>query len=256
MRIENKEMSMSVVPKVAFVTGAASGIGESVARALSARGLAVAVADRDEARGKVVAEALSGASFVPVDVTSTSSVTEAIDWTVAQLGPIGILVNCAGGDIVKPFVETDEELWYHLIEVNFIGVLRTTRAVLPAMIERHSGRIVSIASDAGRVGSSGEAVYGGCKGGVIAFTKTVAREVAKFGVTANTVCPGPTATPPVTKILDEGGERYIEALKRSIPMRRLGAPDDIAAAVDYLSSDRAGYVTGQTLSVNGGLSMS
>jgi 2-hydroxycyclohexanecarboxyl-CoA dehydrogenase len=242
--------------KVAFVTGSASGIGESIARRLSLEGLLVAVADRDEERGKAVSESLPGSVFVPVDVTSMASVTKAVDSVTDELGPIGILVNCAGGDVVKPFVETDESLWYDLVELNFMGVLRCTRAVLPGMIERSAGRIVSIASDAGRVGSSGEAVYAGCKGGVIAFMKTVAREVARYGVTANTVCPGPTATPPVTKMLSEGSERYIEALKRSIPMRRLGEPEDIAAAVEYLVSDGAGYVTGQTLSVNGGLSMS
>ena len=242
--------------KVAFVTGSASGIGESIARVLSGRGIAVAVVDRDEERGKAVSESLPGSLFVPVDVTSMVSVTKAVDSVSDELGPIGILVNCAGGDVVKPFVETDESLWYDLVELNFMGVLRCTRAVLPGMIERGAGRIVSIASDAGRVGSSGEAVYAGCKGGVIAFMKTVAREVAKYGVTANTVCPGPTATPPVTRMLAEGSERYIEALKRSIPMRRLGEPEDIAAAVEYLVSDGAGYVTGQTLSVNGGLSMS
>ena len=246
----------TAAPKVAFVTGSASGIGESIARRLSLEGLLVAVADRDEERGKAVSESLSGAMFVPVDVTSMASVTKAVDSVTDELGPIGILVNCAGGDVVKPFVETDESLWYDLVELNFMGVLRCTRAVLPGMIERSAGRIVSIASDAGRVGSSGEAVYAGCKGGVIAFMKTVAREVARYGVTANTVCPGPTATPPVTKMLSEGSERYIEALKRSIPMRRLGEPEDIAAAVEYLVSDGAGYVTGQTLSVNGGLSMS
>jgi len=246
----------TAAPKVAFVTGSASGIGESIARRLSLEGLLVAVADRDEERGKAVSESLPGSVFVPVDVTSMASVTKAVDSVTDELGPIGILVNCAGGDVVKPFVETDESLWYDLVELNFMGVLRCTRAVLPGMIERSAGRIVSIASDAGRVGSSGEAVYAGCKGGVIAFMKTVAREVARYGVTANTVCPGPTATPPVTKMLSEGSERYIEALKRSIPMRRLGEPEDIAAAVEYLVSDGAGYVTGQTLSVNGGLSMS
>jgi 2-hydroxycyclohexanecarboxyl-CoA dehydrogenase len=247
---------MTTAAKVAFITGSASGIGESIARLLSARGIAVAVVDRDEERGKAVSESLPGSMFVPVDVKSMGSVTKAVDLVSDEMGPIGILVNCAGGDVVKPFVETDESLWYDLVELNFMGVLRCTRAVLPGMIERGAGRIVSIASDAGRVGSSGEAVYAGCKGGVIAFTKTVAREVARHGVTANTVCPGPTATPPVTKMLAEGSERYIEALKRSIPMRRLGEPEDIAAAVEYLVSDGAGYVTGQTLSVNGGLSMS
>lgn len=241
--------------KLAFVTGAASGIGASVAEALTATGFRVVVADRDEERGKAVAAELEGAEFVAVDVTDLASVVQAVSWATTEVGPIDALVNCAGGDIVAPFVETDETLWYKLIELNLLGVLRTIHTVLPAMIQRQSGRIVSVASDAGRIGSGGEAVYSGAKGGVIAFSKTIAREVAKYGITVNTVCPGPTETPPTMKIIEEGGERYIDAMKRGIPMRRLGQPSDVAAAVAYLASEGAGYVTGQTLSVNGGLSM-
>jgi 2-hydroxycyclohexanecarboxyl-CoA dehydrogenase len=166
-------------------------------------------------------------------------------------------VNNAGWDEMRPFVETDEQFWDRVIEVNYKGCLRMTRAILPGMIERGFGRVVNIGSDAGRVGSSMEAVYSGAKGGVIAFTKTVAREVARNGVTANTVCPGPTRTPMLEKMAGGGeeGERLVAALERAVPMRRLGEPEDIAAAVAFLASDAAGFITGQTLSVSGGLTM-
>ena len=173
-----------------------------------------------------------------------------------QLGPIEILVNNAGWDEMRPFVETDEPFWDRVIEVNFKGGLRLTRAVLPGMVERGYGRIVNIGSDAGRVGSSLESVYSGAKGGVIAFTKTIAREVARRGVTANTVCPGPTDTEMLREVTggDEGA-KVIEAMTRAVPMKRLGTPADVAAAVAFLASDEAGFITGQTLSVSGGLTM-
>jgi 2-hydroxycyclohexanecarboxyl-CoA dehydrogenase len=166
------------------------------------------------------------------------------------------LVNCAGWDEMLPFVDTDEDFWDRVIEVNFKGMLRTTHAVLPGMTERSWGRIVNIGSDAGRVGSSLEAVYSGAKGGVIAFTKTIAREVARRGVTANTVCPGPTDTPMLREVTGGSeGERVIDAMTRAVPMKRLGTPADVAAAVAFLCSEDAGYITGQTLSVSGGLTM-
>jgi 2-hydroxycyclohexanecarboxyl-CoA dehydrogenase len=152
-------------------------------------------------------------------------------------------------------VETDEAFWDRVIAINFKGCLHTTRVVLPGMLERGHGRIVNIASDAGRVGSSLESVYAGAKAGVIAFTKTVAREAARAGVTANAVCPGPTRTPMLDAMAAEGGEKLLEALVRAVPMRRLGEPTDVAHAVAFLASDRAGYITGQTLSVSGGLTM-
>jgi 2-hydroxycyclohexanecarboxyl-CoA dehydrogenase len=161
----------------------------------------------------------------------------------------------AGADVVKPFLDTDEELWRWLIELNLIGVFRCTKAFLPGMVERGYGRIVNVASDAGRVGSSGEAVYSGAKGGVIAFTKTIAREVARNGVTANTVCPGPTDTPPLRKTVAQGGEKFISALTKAIPVGRLGQPEDVAVAVAMFASPDAGFITGQTLSVSGGMSM-
>jgi 2-hydroxycyclohexanecarboxyl-CoA dehydrogenase len=159
---------------------------------------------------------------------------------------------------VKPFLDTDEGLWDRMIQLNLYGVFRTVHAVLPGMVERGRGSIVNIGSDAGRVGSSGEAVYSGAKGGVIAFTKTIAREVARAGVRSNCVCPGPTDTPQLRGNLAAGGdqtEKFIEALTRSIPLRRLGQADEVAAAVVFLASDEASFITGQTLSVSGGLSM-
>jgi 2-hydroxycyclohexanecarboxyl-CoA dehydrogenase len=161
----------------------------------------------------------------------------------------------AGWDELRPFLETDEEFWERVIEVNYKGCLRVTRAVLPGMVERGFGRVVNIGSDAGRVGSSLEAVYSGAKGAVIAFTKTVAREVARAGVTANTVCPGPTRTAMLKAMAESGRERLVESLTRAVPMRRLGEPEDVAAAVAFLASERAGFITGQTLSVSGGLTM-
>jgi 2-hydroxycyclohexanecarboxyl-CoA dehydrogenase len=244
--------------RVAVVTGGASGIGEGVARHLHALGAAVVLCDIDEERGQRVSSELDGTLFQRTDVTDSSSVDASILAATTALGPIDVLVNCAGADVIKPFLETDEALWRWLIELNLMGVFRTTKAVLPGMVERGWGRVINIASDAGRVGSSGEAVYSGAKGGVIAFTKTVAREISRKGVTANVVCPGPTDTPAVRKNLAEGGDdvdRLISSLTRSIPAGRLGAPSDIAAAVAFFASEGAGFITGQTLSVSGGLTM-
>jgi 2-hydroxycyclohexanecarboxyl-CoA dehydrogenase len=192
---------------------------------------------------------------VGLDVTDTGSVRDGVRRTEEALGPIEILVNNAGWDELRPFLETDEDFWQRVIEINYKGCLRVTHAVLPGMVERGFGRLVNLGSDAGRVGSSLEAVYSGAKGGVIAFTKTVAREVARSGVTANTVCPGPTRTPMLEAMAESGGEKLVESLTRAVPMRRLGEPEDVAAAVAFLASDRAGFITGQTLSVSGGLTM-
>ena len=248
---------MGAEGKIAFVTGSGSGIGRAVAARLAAGGARVAVADIDETTGKESAAALGGAGgiFVHTDVTSAESVTAAAARAIAELGPVDILVNVAGADVVKPFLDTDEELWHWLIELNLMGVFRCTKAFLPGMVERGFGRIVNVASDAGRVGSSGEAVYSGAKGGVIAFTKTIAREVARKGVTANTVCPGPTDTPPLQKTVAQGGDKFISALTKAIPVGRLGQPEDVAVAVAMFASTDAGFITGQTLSVSGGMSM-
>ena len=243
--------------RVALVTGAGSGIGQAIAMTLSEAGAKVIVADIDDGGGNVTADNLpgKGGMFVHLDITDSSSVRSAHEEVSQQYGAVEILVNCAGGDVVMPFLDTDEDTWEFLVQLNLMGVFRTSQVFLPAMIERGYGRLVNIASDAGRVGSSGEAVYSGCKGGVIAFTKTIAREVARNQITANAICPGPTETPPLKKMVAEGGERYIEAMKRGIPLGRLGQPSDLATAALFFASEEAGFITGQTLSVSGGLSM-
>jgi len=244
------------VPRVALVSGAARGIGRAIAEALADRGSAVALGDLLESDAREAAEAIGERGLaVPLDVTDSASVADAVARVERQLGPVDILVNNAGWDELRPFLDTDEAFWDRVIDVNFKGCLRMTHAVLPGMVERGYGRVVNIGSDAGRVGSSMESVYSGAKGGVIAFTKTIAREVARKGVTANAVCPGPTDTPMIHQMAAEGGGTLIAALERAVPMKRLGTPSDVAAAVAFLASDEAGFITGQTLSVSGGLTM-
>ncbi len=247
--------------RVAVVTGGGRGIGREIALALAADGRVVAVADLRATEAADTVEAITTAGgralAVTMDVTSSDSVQQGLHAVVDELGPVEILVNCAGWDELKPFLDTDEDFWDRIIEINYKGVLRTVHACLPAMVEARFGRIVNIGSDAGRVGSSLEAVYSGAKGGVIAFTKTIAREVARFGVTVNTVCPGPTATPLLDEIVDASadGDKVIGAMTRAVPMKRLGRPEEVASAVAYLASEDAGFITGQTLSVSGGLTM-
>jgi 2-hydroxycyclohexanecarboxyl-CoA dehydrogenase len=241
--------------RVALVTGGAGAIGAAVCAALAAQGRRVAAADLDGARAAAVAEPLGGAG-VAMDVASPASVARALDEVRARLGPPTVLVSCAGWDRMLPFVETDEPFQARVLEINLAGPIRVTRAVLPDMIEAGFGRIVLVSSDAGRVGSSGETIYAAAKGGLLSFAKSVAREAVRHGVTANCVCPGPTDTPLFRGLAREGeGERITQALERAIPMRRLGRPEDVAPAVAFLASDAAAYVTGQTLSVSGGLTM-
>jgi 2-hydroxycyclohexanecarboxyl-CoA dehydrogenase len=242
--------------RVALVTGGAGGLGAAICRALAGAGHRVAAADlHREGAERVGAEV--GGLGVELDVTAPDSVAGAVARTREALGPIDVCVNCAGWDELRPFLETDEALASKLLEINLMGPIRVSRAVLGEMAERRWGRLVNIASDAGRVGSSLEAVYSGAKGGLIAFTKTIAREFARHGVTANAVCPGPTETPLLSGIVEKSadGKRVIDAMTRAIPMRRLGRPEDVAPAVVFLASDAAGFVTGQTLSVSGGLTM-
>jgi 2-hydroxycyclohexanecarboxyl-CoA dehydrogenase len=247
--------------RAAIVTGGGRGIGRAIALALARDGRSVAVADLlgDEARAVAAEITNDGGSAVAVelDVTDPASVEHGIEMAEGSLGGLEILVNNAGWDELRPFVDTDEQFWERVLDVNFKGALRMTHALLPGMIEREFGRIVSIGSDAGRVGSSLESVYSGAKAGVIAFTKTIAREAARAGVTANTVCPGPTDTPMLAGIVavHEDAERVIGAMTRAVPMRRLAQPEEVAAAVAFFASEQAGYITGQTLSVSGGLTM-
>jgi 2-hydroxycyclohexanecarboxyl-CoA dehydrogenase len=189
-----------------------------------------------------------------MDVADARSVRAGVEEAEARLGPLDVLVNNAGIDVIGPFLESREETWDRLWAVNLRGTLLTTRAALHGMVARERGRIVNIGSDAGRVGSSGEAVYAATKGGVIAFTKTLAREVARHGITVNCVCPGPTDTALLEQVR-EYDEKLHASLARAIPLRRLGRPEDVAAAVVFLASDAAAYITGQTLSVSGGLTM-
>lgn len=241
--------------RVAFVTGGAGGIGSAICRALAEGGHRVAVADLSPTSAEAVGQEIDGLGVV-CDVTDPASVGAAVAQTASSLGPVDVLVNCAGWDEFKPFVETDEAFQRKIIEINYGGPVRVTRAVLPGMMEKNWGRVINIASDAGRVGSSLEAIYSGAKGGVIAFTKTVAREMARYGITANSVCPGPTDTPMIAGIREgEAGGKVIAAMTKAVPMRRLGMPEDIAPAVAFLASEEAGFITGQTLSVSGGLTM-
>jgi 2-hydroxycyclohexanecarboxyl-CoA dehydrogenase len=245
---------------VAIVTGAGRGIGRAIALGLAADGFAVGVLDRDGTTAAGTAEAVVAAGGralgCAADVTAPSAVAAALARVEADLGPATVLVNNAGIDVFSRFVESDPAEWDRLIDVNLKGVLHVSRVVLPGMVARGGGRVVNIASDAGRVGSSGEVVYSACKAGVIGFTKAVAREVAKHQITVNAVCPGPTETQLLADVLGgEQGEKVLAGMRRAIPLGRLGQPDDVAGAVRWLASPGAGYVTGQVISVSGGLTM-
>jgi 2-hydroxycyclohexanecarboxyl-CoA dehydrogenase len=251
-------MSMN---RVALVTGGGSGIGREICKGLAADQRQVAVADLNrEGAAETVAQieqAGGTAIVVEMDIADSDSVAMGLLQTVDELGPVEILVNCAGWDDLMPFLDTDEPFWDRVIEINYKGALRTTHGCLPAMIDAGWGRIVNIGSDAGRVGSSLEAVYSGAKGAIIAFTKTIAREMARKGITANTVCPGPTATPLLDGIVaaSDDGDKVIGAMARAVPMKRVGQPQEVASAVVYFCSEDAGFISGQTLSVSGGLTM-
>ena len=241
------------------MTGGAGAIGAAVCHRLAKNGRRVVVVDLDADRAAQVAADLAGPGHhaVAVDVSETDAVRRRVDELPAELGPIDTLVNVAGWDRFIPFVETTPDFWEKVVAVNYRGALNTVHAVLPGMIERRRGRIVSVASDAARVGSSLESVYAGAKGAVISFSKSVAREVARYGITVNVVCPGPTDTPLIRGMADElgKGEAFVDALTRAVPMRRLATPEDVAPAVAFLASDDAAFITGQTLSVSGGLTM-
>ena len=240
---------------VALVTGAGGGIGGAIARHLSRAGFTVAACDLNRAAAKDVVAGLDGpGGAYAADVSDSASVAAAIVDIERELGPIRVLVNNAGIDKIEPFIESTEETWRAVVGVNYLGTVIVTRAVLDGMIEAQYGRIVNIGSDAGRVGSSGEVVYSGTKGAVIAFGKALAREVATKGITVNTVCPGPTDTPLLMQVADRSQALY-DAMARAVPMKRIGTPDDVAPAVVFFAGDSAAFITGQTLSVSGGLTM-
>jgi 2-hydroxycyclohexanecarboxyl-CoA dehydrogenase len=225
--------------KTAIVTGGAAGIGRAIVERF-----------RDEGT-KVVVFDLKGEK--PVDITDYEAVKKA----VAEAGPVDILVNNAGWDMFKPFLKTDPAFWQKILSINLVGPMNLLHCVLPGMVERGGGKVVNIASDAGRVGSSGEAPYSACKGGIIAMTKTLARELASKGVRLNTVCPGLTETNMLMEFMKGAGnpDKLAEAYRRAIPIGRLGKPEDIPGAVLFLASDDADFITGQTISVSGGLTM-
>jgi len=237
-----------------IVTGGAGGIGRAIVDGLVARGDCAWVLDLDPAGLEAAVEVHgSGVRTAVVDISDHAAVADIVQsWTAAGEGIWG-LVNNAGWDRAERFIDTDPTFWRKVIEINLFGPLNLTHSVLPHLVAGGGGRVVSIASDAGRVGSSGEAVYSAAKGGTIALMKTLAREHARDGITFNTICPGPTDTPLLAGF-DETG-RLQQALERSIPMRRLAHPGDFPALVEYFLSAEAGYVTGQTISVSGGLSM-
>jgi 2-hydroxycyclohexanecarboxyl-CoA dehydrogenase len=247
--------------KTVVVTGGGGGIGGSTCRRFAAEGALVAVFDLNlEAAEKVAAsirEAGGTAEAFRCDITDRSSVDAAVAAAESKLGPVAVLVNNAGWDVFRPFTKTELAQWEKLIAINLTGALHMHHAVLPGMAARKSGRIVNIASDAARVGSSGEAVYAACKGGLVAFSKTIAREHARHGITVNVVCPGPTDTALFADYKEGAGnpEKLVEAFTRSIPLGRIGQPDDLPGAILFFASDDAAFVTGQVLSVSGGLTM-
>ena len=246
--------------KVAIVTGGGQGIGRALSLRMAEEGAKVAIFDlKAEAGEETAALAKSGAivkTYV-LDVGDQDAVKAAVDQVEADLGPIWALVNNAGWDQPAPFLSTDKALWDKIIRINLYGPLNTHHAVAPLMVARRGGRIINIASDAARVGTSNEAVYSACKGGLISFTKSIARELATKGVLLNVVCPGPTNTPMMASVLGEGEQavKWKDAMVRGIPMKRMGEPEDYAGLVAFLASDDASYITGQTFSVSGGMNM-
>jgi 2-hydroxycyclohexanecarboxyl-CoA dehydrogenase len=239
-----------------IVTGGGGAIGAAICRRFAGYGAKVGVFDKNLDGAKKVAAEIKGFAS-GVDITDYDAVGTAIAQFEKDAGPTDVLVNNAGWDKFVNFVDTTPELWDQIIAINLRGPVNMSHVVLKGMVARGHGRVVNIASDAGRVGSSQEAVYSACKGGIIAFTKTVAREVARKGITLNAVCPGPTETPLLAAAAGEGerGERMRAALINAIPMKRVGQPDDIPGAVCFLASDDAAFITGQTISVSGGLTM-
>lgn len=247
--------------KVVIVTGGGGGIGSAVCRRFAEEGAQVAVFDLNAEAAKAVADDIVGrggrAAAFTVDLTSQESVNAAVAAAEQQLGPTHVLVNNAGWDYAAPFLKTDKALWEKIVAVNLYGALYMHHAVLGGMSARGAGRVINVASDAARVGSSGESVYAFCKGGLVAFSKTMAREMARKQINVNVVCPGPTDTALFRDFAGEGeqGEKLRSALTKAIPFGRLGQPDDLAGIVVFLASDEAAFITGQVISASGGLTM-
>jgi 2-hydroxycyclohexanecarboxyl-CoA dehydrogenase len=246
---------MEMQGQTVIVTGGASGIGKATAFLLAREGARVFVGDVDEAGGRAaVAEGAAerlAIEYLPIDLTDTPSIEGFAAAVHQRVERVDGLVNGAGWDQIQPFLENPPEMWDRLIAINLMGAVRLTRDVLPPMVAAHAGKIVNISSDAGRVGSMGETVYAAAKGGLIAFTKSLARELARYQINVNCVCPGPTDTP----LFQRQPERMKEALTRAIPFRRIAQPLEIAQAVLFFLSRRSDYITGQVLSVSGGLTM-
>jgi 2-hydroxycyclohexanecarboxyl-CoA dehydrogenase len=246
---------MDMANRAAIVTGGASGIGRATALLLARNGARVFVGDVDAIRGQAVAaEAAKDGlpiEYLELELTSPASIAAFADTVHQRVARLDVLVNGAGWDSTGPFMENPPEIWDKMIAINLLGAVRLSRAVLPPMIAAGQGKIVNIASDAGRVGSAGETVYAAAKGGLIAFTKSLAREMARHRINVNCVCPGPTDTPLFRTLAD----RLQDALTRAIPFRRIATPEEIAEAVMFFASPRSDYITGQVLSVSGGLTM-
>lgn len=241
--------------KTVLVTGAASGIGLATVADFAQAGARVVLTDLNAGAGEKAAADLKAqgldASFIALDVTKLASAQAMADQVRVDFGRLDVLVNAAGWDLIQPFMDNTPEYWDKIVALNFMGPINVTRALLPLLIESGSGRIVNIGSDAGRVGSFGETVYAGAKGGIVAFTKSLAREITRKQVRVNCVCPGPTDTP----LFATQPEKMQAALIGAIPMKRLGKASEVADAVLFFASDRASFVTGQVLSVSGGLTM-
>ena len=247
--------------RVVVVTGAAGGIGRAICRRFIDEGVRVVALDVNADALKDFAAGLAASDHqllcVTADITNYGEVKEAIERGVAKFSKLDILVNNAGWDVAAPFLQTEPDLWDKIIAINLKGPLNLHKAALPHLIAAGGGKVVNVASDAGRVGSSGESVYSACKGGLIAFSKTIARECARDNVCVNVVCPGPTDTALLRSFVGEGeyGQKIYEGLKRAIPLKRLGQPDALPGLIAFLSSDDANFITGQVVSVSGGLTM-
>ncbi|MEA3177025.1 MAG: 2-hydroxycyclohexanecarboxyl-CoA dehydrogenase [Gammaproteobacteria bacterium] len=247
--------------KVAIVTGGGSGIGRAIAIRLAEEGMQVAIFDLNgqaaEATAQAIREAGGRAHVEVCDISNFDAVKQAVGNVEQEVGPVHTLVNNAGWDTPMPFLKTTPEFWQKVVSINYMGPLNVTHAVVSLMAKRNAGRVIFIASDAGRVGSSGEVVYSGCKGATIAFAKALAREVARNNVLLNCLCPGPTNTPAMDAFVGTGeqGQKIRDAMVRGVPLGRIGEPTDYPGLVAFLASDDAAFMTGQTISVSGGLTM-